>query len=107
MPRTIDTVRTAPRCLAQTRHKTPCQQAAMRGKRRCRMHGGHLTGGPRGNQYAVKHGRFATRMLMLKRQARQEQRRVQGLALLARYGFSSFDEVLAVLKARGNANRQE
>ena len=76
--------RTAPRCLAQTRQKTPCQRPPSASKRRCRMHGGHLYGGPRGNQYAVKHGRFATRMIMLKRQARQEQHRVQGLALLAR-----------------------
>jgi tRNA isopentenyl-2-thiomethyl-A-37 hydroxylase MiaE len=40
-------------------------------------------------------------MIMLKRQARQEQHRVQGLALLARYGFESFEQVLDALKARG------
>ncbi|WPB86419.1 HGGxSTG domain-containing protein [Sediminicoccus rosea] len=34
----------APRCGAKTRAGTPCQQAAMRGKRRCRMHGGGSTG---------------------------------------------------------------
>lgn len=34
----------APRCGAKTRAGTPCQQAAMRGKRRCRMHGGGCTG---------------------------------------------------------------
>jgi hypothetical protein len=70
------------------------------------MHGGYSVGAPRGNQYAVKHGRYTTRMLMLKRQARQEQRRVQGLALLARYGFESFEQVLDALKARGDATHQ-
>ncbi len=34
----------APRCGAKTRAGTPCQQAAMRGKQRCRMHGGGSTG---------------------------------------------------------------
>lgn len=34
----------APRCGAKTRAGAPCQQAAMRGKRRCRMHGGGSTG---------------------------------------------------------------
>ena len=34
----------APRCGAKTRAGTPCQQAAMRGKKRCRMHGGKATG---------------------------------------------------------------
>jgi hypothetical protein len=106
MHRTIATAQAARRCLAQTRKKTPCQCPAIRRKRRCRMHGGHLTGGPRGNQYAVKHGRYTARMVALKRQARQEQRRLQGLALLARYGFSSFDEVLAALQARGNARHE-
>jgi hypothetical protein len=48
----------------------------------------------------VKHGRYSAHTVALKRQARQEQRRLQGLALLARYGFESFDEVLAALKAR-------
>ena len=34
----------APRCGAKTRAGTPCQQAAIRGKQRCRMHGGKSTG---------------------------------------------------------------
>ena len=36
----------APRCGANTRRGTPCQCPAMRGKRRCRLHGG-LSTGPR------------------------------------------------------------
>ena len=34
----------APRCGALTRKKTACQQPRMRGKRRCRLHGGKSTG---------------------------------------------------------------
>lgn len=34
----------APRCGAKTRGGTPCRQAAMRGRLRCRMHGGASTG---------------------------------------------------------------
>jgi hypothetical protein len=35
---------TAPRCGAQTRRGTECLGPAMRGKRRCRMHGGRSAG---------------------------------------------------------------
>lgn len=34
----------APRCMARTRRRTPCQAPACRGKRRCRLHGGRSTG---------------------------------------------------------------
>ncbi len=34
----------APRCGARTRSGCPCQAPAIRGKRRCRMHGGRSTG---------------------------------------------------------------
>ena len=34
------------RCLAKTRRSTPCQKAALKGKTRCRLHGG-LSVGPR------------------------------------------------------------
>ncbi|WP_435198952.1 HGGxSTG domain-containing protein [Qipengyuania sp. 902] len=46
----------APRCLAQTRKGTECQSPAVKGKRRCRMHGGTNPGAPKGNQNAWKHG---------------------------------------------------
>lgn len=35
---------TAPRCGARTRRGTPCQCPAIRGRRRCRLHGGRSTG---------------------------------------------------------------
>jgi hypothetical protein len=41
-------LRQAPRCGARTRAGTPCQSPAIRGRRRCRLHGGRSTGAPRG-----------------------------------------------------------
>jgi hypothetical protein len=39
----------APRCGARTRSGRPCRQAAVRGRARCRMHGGAKgSGGPSG-----------------------------------------------------------
>ncbi len=46
----------APRCLARTRSGQPCQSPAVRGKSRCRMHGGKGSGAPKGNRNAWKHG---------------------------------------------------
>jgi uncharacterized protein YjcR len=46
---------------------------AVRGKKRCRMHGGAPgSGAPRGNKNAFKHGLYT-------RKARDERRRVQDL----------------------------
>lgn len=47
------------RCGAQTRNGEPCRAPALRGKTRCRMHGGAAgSGAPFGNGNAVKHGFF-------------------------------------------------
>jgi hypothetical protein len=48
----------APRCGAKTRVGTPCRQAAVRGRARCRMHGGAKgSGGPAGPRNGnFKHG---------------------------------------------------
>jgi hypothetical protein len=49
----------SPRCGATTRGGTPCQAPALRGKARCRMHGGAWgSGAPIGNKNAVTHGFF-------------------------------------------------
>ena len=51
------------RCLAKTRRGTPCQKAALKGKARCRLHGGLSTGPrtPEGKARSIaahtKHGR--------------------------------------------------
>ncbi|MFC4293557.1 HGGxSTG domain-containing protein [Novosphingobium tardum] len=46
----------APRCLAKTRGGTECQAPAVRGRKRCRMHGGKNPGAPKGNRRNWKHG---------------------------------------------------
>jgi len=46
----------APRCLATTRMGTACQSPAIKGRNRCRMHGGQGSGAPKGNRNAWKHG---------------------------------------------------
>ena len=49
----------APRCGAKTKLGTPCRAPAIRGKKRCRKHGGaYGSGAPKGNQNAVTHGLF-------------------------------------------------
>lgn len=47
----------APRCGARTRRGTPCKAPAVRGRRRCRMHGGTNPGPPLGNRNGWRHGR--------------------------------------------------
>ena len=50
-------MRASPRCGARTRSGKPCASPAVKGKRRCRMHGGaHGSGAPKGNQNAFQHG---------------------------------------------------
>jgi hypothetical protein len=49
-------LRSATRCGAKTRSGTPCQRPALRGRKRCRLHGGLSTGAPRG----AKNGNFRT-----------------------------------------------
>ena len=51
----------APRCLAKTRQGTECQSPAVKGKRRCKMHGGTNPGAPIGNQNARKHGGYSAK----------------------------------------------
>jgi glucans biosynthesis protein len=61
MSRARDTVsmQASPRCGAQTRNGEACRAPALRGRTRCRMHGGARgSGAPFGNGNAVKHGFF-------------------------------------------------
>ena len=49
----------SPRCGAKTRSGAACRSPAVRGKKRCRMHGGAAgSGAPKANQNARKHGLF-------------------------------------------------
>jgi uncharacterized protein YjcR len=61
------------RCGAKTRRDSACRSPAVRGKKRCRMHGGAQgSGAPRENQNARKHGLFT-------RGAIEERRRIEAL----------------------------
>lgn len=44
----LDNLRGAPRCGAKTRAGPPCECPALRGRTRCRLHGGLSLGAPRG-----------------------------------------------------------
>ena len=67
----------APRCGAKNRHGEPCAAPAMRGKRRCRLHGGHSTGArtPEGIERIrlanTKHGLYSAEVMALRQGARQ------------------------------------
>ncbi len=60
----------SPRCGARTRSGSPCRSPAVKGKRRCRMHGAYA-GPPKGNRNAWKHGGRSGEMLRLRRQVRE------------------------------------
>ena len=71
--RTTSPMLVSPRCGAKTRSGGACRSSTVRGKKRCRMHGGAPgSGAPRGNRNARKHGLFT-------RQAIAERRRIQDL----------------------------
>jgi hypothetical protein len=72
-PRNTGPMLLSPRCGAKTRSGQPCMAPAVRGKKRCRMHGGARgSGAPRGNQNALKHGLY-------RRNAIEERRSLQDL----------------------------
>jgi hypothetical protein len=61
----------SPRCGAKTRTSGSCRSPAVRGKRRCRMHGGAPgSGAQKANQNARRHGLFAADAIAERRQIR-------------------------------------
>ncbi|MFN5715458.1 MAG: HGGxSTG domain-containing protein [Bradyrhizobium sp.] len=59
------------RCGARTRSGGACRAPAVRGKRRCRMHGGAKgSGAPRANRNARKHGLFTRDAIAERREIR-------------------------------------
>jgi hypothetical protein len=63
----------SPRCGANIRAGGSCRAPAVRGKQRCRMHGGAPgSGAPRGNRNARRHGLFT-------RDAIAERKQIQDL----------------------------
>ena len=70
----------SPRCGAYCRTTgQPCRNAAM-ANGRCRMHGGRLVGGPRGNKHAFKHGRYSAQAIASWREVAALIRAVRALA---------------------------
>ncbi|WFU34880.1 HGGxSTG domain-containing protein [Bradyrhizobium brasilense] len=66
------------RCGARTRGGGSCRAPAVRGKTRCRMHGGAKgSGAPRANRNARKHGRFTGDAIAERRQIRSLLREVR------------------------------
>jgi hypothetical protein len=78
-PRNTGPMLASPRCGAKTRILGgSCRSPAVRGKKRCRMHGGAPgSGAPKENQNALKHGLFT-------KQAIEERKQVQALLGQAR-----------------------
>ena len=69
--RNIAPMRASRRCGAKIRSGGSCRSPVVRGKRRCRMHGGALeSGAPKGNQNARKHGLFTQHAIAQRRQIR-------------------------------------
>lgn len=61
----------SPRCGAKTRAGGACRAPAVRGKKRCRMHGGAKgSGAPRANRNARKHGLFSRTAIAERREIR-------------------------------------
>ena len=59
----------APRCGARTRMGRPCAAPAVKGRARCRMHGGALgSGAPKGNQNALKKGLYTAKAIAERRE---------------------------------------
>ena len=62
----------SPRCGAKTRCGGACHSPAVRGKKRCRMHGGAQgSGAPQANQNARRHGLFTREAIAERRQIRE------------------------------------
>jgi hypothetical protein len=68
-----DTVSRPTRCGARTRSGEPCNSAPVKGRRRCRMHGGaDGSGAPRGSKNGnYKHGRYTAEVAATRRWLRE------------------------------------
>ena len=58
----------SPRCGAKTRQCSSCKSPAVKGKKRCRMHGGAKgSGAPKGSQNALKDGFFTKEAIVARK----------------------------------------
>ena len=76
----------AHRCGAKTRGGWPCLQAAVRGRNRCRMHGGAKgSGGPRGDRNGnFKRGLYTYEAKAIRNAVRTKVRELKGLIQAAK-----------------------
>ena len=79
--RRLSNMAKAARCGAKTRAGRPCRQAAVKGRSRCRMHGGAKgSGGPRGMRNGnFKHGLCTHESKTLRRVMRAKVREIKAL----------------------------
>lgn len=64
----LKNLRSAPRCGAKNRAGGACQCPALRGRRRCRLHGGLSPGAPRGQRNGnFKDGQWTAEMIAERR----------------------------------------
>jgi hypothetical protein len=64
----------APRCGAKTKHNNgnPCRCPAIRGKKRCRIHGGAKgSGGQLSNYNALKHGQTTAKVKIFRKSVKR------------------------------------
>ena len=71
----------ARRCGAKTRAGHPCKQAAVKGRSRCRMHGGAKgSGGPQGDRNGnFRHGLYTHGAKTVRRVMREKVREIRAL----------------------------
>jgi hypothetical protein len=74
------------RCHARTRAGHPCRQAAVRGRARCRMHGGARdSGGPSGERNGnFKHGLWSRESVRARKGLRAQIQEIRALLTTAR-----------------------
>ena len=91
LERRLANLANAPRCGARTRAGHPCRQAAVKGRTRCRMHGGARgSGGPSGDRNGnFKHGLWTRERVRERRRLRAQIREMRALLRAAGSGKTS------------------
>lgn len=97
----------APRCGAKTRSGSACRSPAVRGRQRCRMHGGTNSGAPKGNRNAWIHGDRSAKTKKDLRRVREANRdlRILGKAMRGKALRPKEQERLQTLHAEARSRR--
>jgi hypothetical protein len=81
-PRNTGPMLSSQRCGVKTRCGEPCRSPAVKGKKRCRMHGGAPgSGAPRGNKNALKPGLHTSEAIAQRQQLRELMRHSRKLLM--------------------------